>query len=517
VTIGAPGRLLLINPRITSRRHARFPLSLMSLAAALEDRYRATLIDGNLDRDALGSASAAVKKETFDAVGVTVMGGPQVATAIEVSRAVRRARPDVPIVWGGYFPTLYPDVALNSDYVDFAIRGQGEDTFRELLGALAPRDEAALGARAARDEAALGAIPGLSWRRGDTVVNNTKRVLEAAHVAPALRYDLLADPRDYLARTFLGARTAGHQAALGCRFRCTFCGVAAMFNGATLLPPADRLDRDLKILKHDIGADSIQFFDHNFFDREADTIPLLEVLARLQLPWWCFARADALLNLSESSWALVRRSRLRMAYIGAESPSDWLLHDVRKGTRTDQTLEAVEICRRNGVIPELSFMLAPPHDPEGETEKTFEFIRHIKRVHPKSEIMLYVYAPLPPAPGSRNPHVERAVANLRDSDGSPLIFPTTADEWAQQKWLSYWCHTDTPWITQRLRERIRDFTTVLGCRFPTVTDVRSAPWGKVALRALSSWRYGLKRYGRPWELNISRRFIRLWDPRVSGL
>ncbi len=61
------------------------------------------------------------------------MGGPQVATAIEMSQAVRRGRPDVPIVWGGYFPTLYPDVALNSDYVDFVIRGQGEDTFGELV------------------------------------------------------------------------------------------------------------------------------------------------------------------------------------------------------------------------------------------------------------------------------------------------------------------------------------------------------------------------------------------------
>jgi len=69
------------------------------------------------------------------------------------------------------------------------------------------------------------------------------------------------------------------------------------------------------------------------FDREVDMMPLLEVLAKFQLPWWCFARSDALLNLSEYSWDLLRKSRLRMAYIGAESPSDWLLHDIRKGTR----------------------------------------------------------------------------------------------------------------------------------------------------------------------------------------
>jgi radical SAM superfamily enzyme YgiQ (UPF0313 family) len=223
------------------------------------------------------------------------------------------------------------------------------------------------------------------------------------------------------------------------------------------------------------------------------------------------------LNLSKSAWALVRSSRLRMAYIGAESPDEGLLRDVRKGTRPEQTLEAVEICRSYGVTPELSFMLAPPHDPEGETERTFEFIRRIKKAHPATEIMLYIYAPLPTAPGAASPHVERSISALRDADGAPLIFPETALEWAQPKWLSYWCHTDAPWLSARLRNRIRDFTTVLGCRFPTATDVRSPRWGKVALRALSSWRYACRRYGRPWELDLSRRLIRLWDPRLSGL
>ena len=183
-------------------------------------------------------------------------------------------------------------------------------------------------------------------------------------------------------KSFLGARTAAHQAALGCRFRCTFCGVAAMFRGGTALPPAQRLDAELGYLKQVIGADSIQFYDHNFFDREVDMVPLLEVLARHELPWWCYARADALVNLSAESWRLVRKSRLRMAYIGAETPNDKLLRSIRKGTRSDQTLEVAELCRSNGVIPELSFMVAPPEDPEGETERTFDFIRQVKRVNP---------------------------------------------------------------------------------------------------------------------------------------
>ncbi|HEX6998509.1 MAG TPA: radical SAM protein [Gammaproteobacteria bacterium] len=498
------GRVLLINPRITSRRRARFPLSIMTVAAGVERRYDATLIDGNLEPDAARAACRAVAAEPIAAAGVTVMGGPQVATAIAVSRALRAARPDLPIVWGGYFPTLYPDVALNSDYVDFVVRGQGEDTFLALLDALA-----------AGGGEALAAIPGLSWRRDGEVVHNPERPLARERVASGLRYDLLPDPKAYLARSFLGERTAAHQAALGCRFRCTFCGVAAVFRGATVLPPAERLDRDLEFLACGMGADSIQFYDHNFFDREVDTAPLLEVLARHGLPWWCYARSDALLRLSSESWRLVRQSRLKMAYIGAETPNDALLKSIRKGTRSDQTLAVAELCRRHGVIPELSFMVAPPEDPEGETERTFEFIRRVKRVNPDAEIIVYVYTPLPTerVPG----HERLKLAPLRDAAGRPVEFPRTPEEWTEPRWVDYACHADAPWLTDRLRRRIRDFVTVLRCRFPTVQDTRSPRWAKSALRGLASWRYSLGRYDRPWELAASQRLIRLLDPRSTGI
>ncbi len=67
------------------------------------------------------------------------MGGPQLCSAIAVSKAIREKLPSIPIVWGGAFPTICPDAALNAPYVDYAVRAQGEDTFIELLRALAER------------------------------------------------------------------------------------------------------------------------------------------------------------------------------------------------------------------------------------------------------------------------------------------------------------------------------------------------------------------------------------------
>jgi radical SAM superfamily enzyme YgiQ (UPF0313 family) len=495
-------QLLLVNPTITSRRGARFPLSLLSLAGSLQNQYRCRIIDGNVDRGYLETIRRVLTAERFEAVGITVMGGPQVRTAIDASLAVRAVTPTTPIIWGGYFPTLYGRAAVNAPYVDYAIRGPGEATFAQLLQTL---DEG--------DAHALPSIEGLTWKRSDEVVRNPDRRLAGFHGNSPLPYDVLSDPRSYLAETFLGRRTAAHQAALGCRFRCTFCGVAAMFRGATALPTGARLERELRWLRDSLGADSIQYFDHNFFDREVDMVPLLEVMARVQMPWWCYARSDALLNLSSASWTLVRKSRLRMAYIGAESPSDALLRRVRKGTRADQTMAVIDLCRQQGVVPELSFMVAPPDDPEGETERTFEFIRRIKRINPQAEIIIYIYTP-PPVEGVP---AGTGTTQLLDRFGDPVPLPQTPEEWTERRWVDYACHADAPWVTERLRRRIHDFVTVLGCRFPTVQDVRSGPWAKSALSALASWRYRYQCYERPWELALSKRLLRLADPRVTGI
>jgi radical SAM superfamily enzyme YgiQ (UPF0313 family) len=498
-------RTLLINPTITSRNSARFPLSLLNLAAALDKQGSSDIIDGNVDRDLLSATLQKMEQGGYDAVGVSVMGGPQIAPAIDVSKTIRERFPHVPIIWGGYFPTLYTETALAAPYVDYAIRGQAEESLPELVQALS------------QAEPKLANIGGLSWKHDGDIVHNPNRRFSLPDNGVVLPYEKLGDPRRYLARTFLGRRTAAHQAAIGCRFRCTFCGVAAMFGGTTMLPTAARLERELSYLKYELGADSIQFFDHNFFDREEDMIPLLEVMAKLEMPWWCYARADALLKLSESSWKLVRKSRLKMAYIGAESPSGQMLKEIRKGTRPDQTLEVAELCRRNGVIPELSFMVAPPENTEEETEHTFEFIRELKRINPMSEIIVYIYTPLPESSRHEKDRGKRPGMALRDLNGDPVVFPKTPEEWTQRQWVDYACHADAPWLTDKLRQRIHDFVTVLRCRYPTVQDMRSPPWAKRSLSAMATWRYRYRRYDRPWELNLANRLVKLRMPQVSGL
>src|SRR3546814_17819104 len=95
-----------------------------------------TLFRSNVDRDFITATLRARESDRFDLVGITVMGGPQLAPAIAVSRAIRERFPGLPIAWGGYFPTLNTEAAIGSPYVDYVIRGPGDKTLPELVAAL---------------------------------------------------------------------------------------------------------------------------------------------------------------------------------------------------------------------------------------------------------------------------------------------------------------------------------------------------------------------------------------------
>ena len=393
--MGPRPHALLVFPKIPGQKSFRLPLSLLALGAALEGKYDYRIIDGNVDRGPAETVLRSLRERPFGLVGVTVMPGPQVRPAIEVSKTIRGASPATPIVWGGYFPTLYPQAALNAPYVDYLVRAQGEDTLLALLDHL--RDAGAPGSPLDSASDFWRAEPHrraeLEGPRGDPAQSGS--ALSGSRRIPCSAYERVGNVRAYLQPSFLGTRTAVHQAAIGCRFRCEFCGVVSMFNGVTREPSPSRFFDALSTLRDRYGANAIQFYDHNFFNTEESAIPLLEVLARVQMPWWCYARTDALATFSTKTWELIRRSRLTMTFMGADSVSDDGLRRLKKGARVEHTLEAARRCKHYGVIPEFSFILGGPSDPEGETEKTFEFIRRLKTVNPRAEIILYFYSPTP--------------------------------------------------------------------------------------------------------------------------
>src|SRR5690348_9231789 len=149
--------ILFYNPKAARFRNRRLPLSILAIAAVLQGKEEYAIVDGNLDPQPTESLIALIKEHAVELLAVTVMPGPQTVGAVASCREIRERFPNLPIVWGGYFASNYTAAALNAVYVDYAVRGQGEQTFVELLDAV----------RGNRD---LKTIAGLSYKSSDGVV-----------------------------------------------------------------------------------------------------------------------------------------------------------------------------------------------------------------------------------------------------------------------------------------------------------------------------------------------------------
>jgi anaerobic magnesium-protoporphyrin IX monomethyl ester cyclase len=235
-----------------------------------------------------------------------------------------------------------------------------------------------------------------------------------------------------------------------------------------------------------------------------------ELAARLQplkLRWWCEARIDIVNKYSDATLDALRQAGCAMIFFGAESGSDWVLKEMRKQITTAETLSLATRIRRFGIIPEFSFVIGNPRDPERDTRETLAFVRKLKQLNPVSEIIVYHYTPVPQR--------EAMYGQVDDQ----ISFPSTPDEWASKKWMDFTLRVDpnTPWLKRKTKRLIDNFETVIAARWPTVQDIRAPRWSRALLKGLSAWRYATRFYTYPQELRLAHRLIDLRKPKVESL
>jgi radical SAM superfamily enzyme YgiQ (UPF0313 family) len=424
------------------------------------------------------------------------MPGPQLLQAVPHCRALKKEFPGLVIIWGGYFPTQHSGACLNSPEIDFVVRGHGEYVFLELLRRLERGED-------------YSRLDGLSLcDENGAVIENPLAQIPHPEDLPPYPYHRL-DMERYVRRTFLGARTLQHHSSYGCPFLCNFCAVVNMVNGRWLPQSAATVAGIARLYVSRWRVDAIEFCDNNFFTHEARVAEISDRITPLEISWWGESRIDTLLKYSDQTWNLMKRSGLKMVFMGAESGSPEVLKRMDKGgTMTpDNTLQMAVKSGKHGIVPEFSFVLGNPPDPEADVHNTLAFIKKLKRINPACEIILYNYSPVP-LPGS--------LYDAAREQG--FVFPKSLDEWVGSVWAQFSLRrgASLPWLKQKVRTRIRNFERVLNAYYPTSTDARLTSLRKGLLRCASFWRYHLGVYGLPLELRALQRLFHYQRPETSG-
>jgi radical SAM superfamily enzyme YgiQ (UPF0313 family) len=487
--------VLLYNPRSTSPGKQRLPLSLLAVSAVIAEDYDLEFIDGNLIADPASHIIERARATGAKLLAVTVMPGPQLRQAVPVCRAVKTALPDLTILWGGYFPTQHWEVALRSDFVDYVIQGQGEPPFRKFVDML-------------HYGGSLADVPSLAYKNGGIRVNPRAPYVLMDNL-PWYPYDKL-DVTAYVGHSYLGSRVLSHNTSFGCPFACNFCAVVALSSRRWLPESAERVASIVSYLHDRWQINGLEFHDMDFFVSEKRTAEFAERITGKGISWWGLGRVDTLMSYSDDTWEKMKHSGARMIFMGAESGDDETLKRMNKGGKsgTAMTLALVERMKYYGIVPELSFVLGNPPDPAADIEATIAFIRQIKRVNPVTELVLYIYTPVP----------QEGSILMDEAVRLGFRFPETLEAWASPEWAKFAMRRDpgTPWFRDNVRRRVRDFEAVINAYYPTVTDIRLQKHWRRLLQTLSGWRYRFEFYDWPYELKTLQRLIHYRRPETTG-
>ncbi len=370
-------KILLLHPRATPGDSCTVPYSCLAVAAPLVAAgYEVEILDEfstpHYAQRLLAAAAQA------DLLGISCFTGFQIESALRAARLLRQHFPRLPLVWGGYHPSLYPETTVASELADFVVTGQGEWTFLDFANRFAAQDGAAL-------------TPGI-WRKenGLPIHNPGGAAFRNLEDFPAFPYHLV--PLSSFLIDSLTSRSISYHSSIGCPFRCNFCTVTQIYEQRWSGFPAERVLRDIRFLLENTGAQSVEFYDNNFFVNDQRTYEIASALldAKLGILWSGEARPDKIAEYDDDMLGLLTRSGLRWVFIGAESGHEAVLQMMERDHKVDDILRAAEKLGRHKIKTTFSFNLGYPGEPPDNFSRTEALCRELRRLNPESELMIYI-------------------------------------------------------------------------------------------------------------------------------
>lgn len=476
-TAGGKGKVVLFYPPYAGPPLGA-PLALLSLAGPLvQAGFQVRLSDNYVDPD----FEQAILRETADAhcLGISVLTGPMISGAIAVASEVKRVRPKLPIIFGGWHPTLQVDQTLREPYVDAVVRGQGEVTFLELVQ------------RISRGEDWHG-IAGLSFKEEGRIHHEPARPVININDLPAPAYDL-ADPGVYAAVS--GTRQLAYASSVGCPYQCNYCTDQVFYKRRFNAYQAERVVSDLTELVPRYDIAEVPLFDSNFLvDRKrALAIARGIIDSGIKFRWDFQASTDFVARMSDDEVALLAESGVWHIGFGTESASQDVLNLMNKRFQSvEQMVETARKTDRAGIHAVFNIILGYPGETESDRQKTFRIMSDMAREYSDLSFSPNIFTPYPGIP---------IWPQLRELG---VREPQSLKEWE----IFALGVNVLPWLQgeelRRLRRSLEYFLLNNQIRKAT----KRLPWLRRNVRrvvcAPVRWRIRKNRYSFPWELWLSR-------------
>jgi len=472
---GGRVKIVLYNPRAV---FFTMPLSLVAIGSQFDpDVYDVVTIDGRLEPDPLAAVLAHL--DDAECLGVTVLTGAPLLDALAISRGAKQARPDLPVIWGGWHPSMFGRECLAERSVDVTVQGQGEATFVEIV-------------RRLLEGQSLEGCAGCTYRRADgSICRNPARPLQPLSTFRQHDYGLIPVERYFRLK---GKRQLDFISSQGCNFRCAFCSDPFVYGRKWVgLDPASMAGQ-LKELWDRYRFDDVNFQDETFFTKRERVKAFAEQVlgSDMQITWAATMRADQGERLPDEVWELCRKSGLRRLLVGVESGSNEMLRWIRKDVTIEQVFHTAGKMLDHGIAGHFPFIVGFPGESDDSIEATLKCARKLRSMSPDFLTPIFYFKPYP---GS---------AIVADAIARGFRLPETLEEWSR---FDYVQGDPGPWVSEdkfRLIERFKFFHELAWSR---------ASRAARPLQQLARYRCDRNDYRWPIEMILARAY-RL-EPRLS--
>jgi anaerobic magnesium-protoporphyrin IX monomethyl ester cyclase len=357
-------RVLLVNPP-QKTRYPQPSLGLASLAAVLESSGHNVKI---LDMPALKLSELSAEtilQEKPDIIGITAMT-PTLNAALAVAKKVKETSNNTLVALGGPHATVLPEETLEKAYdLDFVIRGEGEQTFADLVNHLQG------------NKTGLEKVSGLTYRKEECVRSNDYRSLiadldtlpfPAFHLLPLDKYRI--HPPFGRRKPILPIITSR-----GCPYRCLFCS-KSVFGKKYRVNSPNYVISEIQSLIERFGVREIKFYDDSFTLNRKRVLEICRLLKenKIDIQWTCETRVNL---VDRDLLAVMKEAGCYMIEYGVESGVQDILNTLKKDVTVNQVHDSFKLTHDAGIETVAYFMIGSPGESVRTIEETISFSKKL--------------------------------------------------------------------------------------------------------------------------------------------
>ncbi len=289
----------------------------------------------------------------FDFIGITATS-QTFREAIALTTAIRSKWPKIPIVIGGAHCSTVKEEVLHNSPFDYAIYGEGEVTFSDLIGYF-------------KGEKSITEINGLIYRNdvGEVVLNPVRALIEDLDSIPFPMYSL------YKMNLYPQHRMITTR---GCPHKCVFCNSHSIWTNKWRKRSAENIISEIEYLSTNYSMKSFVFNDDSFNIDLVRVEKICDYLIEKKtgIIWTTSVRVD---RITETVAQKMKSAGCYNVSIGIESANNEVLRLMSKSNTREKIYEGIQIFRAAGVDVMGQFMIGNPGDTLNTIKESIEYAK----------------------------------------------------------------------------------------------------------------------------------------------